>query len=322
MTTHSVLTNLTLPDPISWHSYPKIWGLGHPETDGFLANNDVIVQEKVDGSQFSFGVFDGELRTRSKGQEFFPDAANDLFIAATQTAQRLFAEGKLVEGWTYRGEAFKKPRHNALAYDRVPNGNVILFDINVGYERYMPYKTLVEVSEWLGLEAVPLLFTGRLTEDKFAELLETTSVLGGQKIEGIVIKPRTAVYGADKKLLMAKFVSEAFKEVHAQVWGEPKPSKGSIVDRVIKMYRSESRWNKAAQHLEERGELMHAPQDIGNLIREVISDTFDEDGDVIAQLIFSDFENDIKRGITKGLPEWWKAELAKRAFEGVEDDNV
>jgi hypothetical protein len=41
----------------SWHSYPKLYAMGHRAIADLLLD-DVIVQEKVDGSQFSFGLFD------------------------------------------------------------------------------------------------------------------------------------------------------------------------------------------------------------------------------------------------------------------------
>ena len=49
------------------HSYPSIFNLGHRAVAGLLGG-PVIVEEKIDGSQFSFGVtVDGEIVTRSKG---------------------------------------------------------------------------------------------------------------------------------------------------------------------------------------------------------------------------------------------------------------
>ena len=54
----------------SWHSYPSIYNLGHAAVANLLAVPHQV-QEKVDGSQFSFGRFveDGKvrLRVRSKG---------------------------------------------------------------------------------------------------------------------------------------------------------------------------------------------------------------------------------------------------------------
>lgn len=40
----------------SWHSYPKSLNVGHKLAEK-LFDGPVVIQEKVDGSQFSFGVF-------------------------------------------------------------------------------------------------------------------------------------------------------------------------------------------------------------------------------------------------------------------------
>ena len=47
-------------EPTSWHSYGKIFNLGHKETEA-LFDGPVVVEEKIDGSQFSFGSINGEL---------------------------------------------------------------------------------------------------------------------------------------------------------------------------------------------------------------------------------------------------------------------
>ena len=58
----------------SWHSYPSIYALGHRYLEELLLD-PVLVEEKVDGSQFSFGVFEHpegpELRCKSKGAAGF-----------------------------------------------------------------------------------------------------------------------------------------------------------------------------------------------------------------------------------------------------------
>ena len=77
----------------SWNSYPKIYNFGHPNTKP-LVGRLVRVEEKVDGSQFSFGSHDGKLRCKSRRVEMNPNAPTDLFCMAAYTAWRLFDEGK------------------------------------------------------------------------------------------------------------------------------------------------------------------------------------------------------------------------------------
>lgn len=299
----------------SWHSYSSIYNLGHRAVADLLTV-PVIVEEKIDGSQFSFGVDEtGELHVRSKGAIMNADAPEKMFSGAVSTARELC--GRLTPGWTYRGEHLCKPKHNALAYDRIPMGHVILFDVNPGLESYLPYAAKAAEAERLGLEVVPLLFEGIVTSQaQLAELLETVSVLGGQRIEGIVVKPAAYnLWGLDKKCLMGKFVSEAFKEVHAHEWKQANPQSGDILERLSATYRSEARWNKAILHLRERGKLEDSPRDIGALLKEIPADVEKECADEIRETLWKWAWPQIRRQVTRGFPERYKEMLLARQFE-------
>lgn len=295
------------------HSYPSIFNLGHRQVQGIL-DHDVVVQEKVDGSQFSFGVVAGALKMRSKGAEIFAETTDKLFQPAVDTALRLFAAGKLREGWTYRGEAITKPKHNSLCYDRTPKDFVMLFDIDVGEEAYLTPAQVREEIASLDLEFVPVLHEGKVTSlEQVHEFIQRVSALGGANVEGVVIKAY-GQYGADKKTLMAKYVSEAFKEVHKGEWRKANPTKGDVIELLIQEYCTPARWNKAIQHLRERGELQDAPQDIGKLMQEIPADVEKECADEIREKLWQAFWPDLQRGVTRGFPQWYKDKLAEAAF--------
>jgi len=302
----------------SWHSYPSIYNLGHAAVKD-LFSADVIVQEKIDGSQFSFGLIDGVLRIRSKGQEMNPAAPEKMFAKATATVLELQSRGALLDGWTYRGEVLDKPKHNVLAYDRVPVGNVILFDINKGEEDYLDPDTATKVTETIGLEFVRTFHNPAegWTLPILKNLLDTPSALGGQKIEGVVVKS-TTMYGPDKKRLMGKYVSEAFKEQHSETWKSQTGAKATVMEQIIGKYKTSARWAKAVIHLRERGLIEDSPRDIPALMREVTDDLFKEEGVAIAATLLEFYRRDIGKQIANGLPEWWKAELLKKQFEGTE----
>ena len=296
-------------------SYPSIFNLGHKAVQNLLKTS-VIAQEKVDGSQFSFcKTEDGELVFRSKGAEINPDDSSGMFSKGVAAVKEVV--DRLTPGWVYRGEYLRTPRHNALAYDRVPKGHVILFDVNPGLEEYLPYGDVVQEADRLGFEVVPLLFIGKIeTHEEVERLLQATSVLGGQKIEGVVIKPKDYnLYGQDKKVLMGKFVSEAFKEVHRAAWKNDNPGQKDIIERLGLELTTPARWQKAVQHLRERGEVEDSPKDIGKLIPEVIADVQKECEDAIKQRLFDWAWKDLKRKVIAGLPEWYKEELLKKQFE-------
>jgi hypothetical protein len=335
-----------IPDGIG--SYPSIFNLGHPAVRDLTAG-PVIVEEKIDGSQFSFGVYEVErsggilavnpspemreairreydvmkssygleLRARSKGKQLVLDAPEKMFERAVETIREIAP--RLRPNWTYRGEYLSKPKHNVLAYDRVPAKHIIIFDITDEHGNHLsPSEKRLEAHA-IGLECVPALVVGLVKHDDIRALLDTTSVLGGQKIEGVVVKPLMYdVYGVDKKVLLGKYVSEAFKEIHGGEFRKANPTSGDIITDLIRRYRTPARWNKAVQHLRERGELTDSPADIGKLMKEVSSDVHRECADEIREALFKYAWPKISRGIIAGLPEHYKQQLLEAQFATVE----
>lgn len=309
----------------SWTSYPKVWNMGHPSARDIMGDDAVIVQEKVDGSQFSFGKFrdktTGELylRIKSKGALIYPEAPPQMFARAVAAVQARF--DLLHEGWTYRGEVLDRPKHNVLAYDRTPKDHFILFDIAIGYEEYAAYDVVAEEAARIGFEVVPLLHVGKLdSAEAVRKLLETQSVLGGQLVEGVVVK-NYGRFGIDGKPLMAKYVSEAFREVATGEWRAMNPSRGDIIADIAAELRTPARWQKAVQHLRERGELTDSPKDIGALIKEVVADVKNEEEAVIKERLFKFAWKVIGRTVTHGLPEWYKERLLEQQFNTPETEH-
>ena len=317
----------------SWHSYCSIYNLGHKAVADLL-KSEINAEEKVDGSQFSFGIFpdtdapcirviDGVeygLKVRSKGAVMHPDAPMDMFKRGVQAVKDRV--DLLHPGWTYRGEFLAKPKHNALAYDRIPQGHVILFDINTAEEAYLSYEDKQAEATRIGFECIPRLYHGKMDSiEDFRALLDNTSVLGGQKIEGVVIKPSNYnLYGLDKKVLMGKFVSEAFKEVHAHSWKESNPTNSNIIALITSKYTTAARWTKAICHLREAGLLEDSPRDIGKIILEVPEDVKKECEEEIKEHLFKHAWPHIKRGLTRGLPEWYKEKLLEKQFENKTEE--
>lgn len=299
-------------------SYPKVYNLGHPAIRD-LFDGMVTAQEKVDGSQFSFGSLKGEVVMRSKGAVVYSNATDKNFTAAVRTVLDLFDRGMLVDGWVYRGEVLSKPKHNSLAYDRVPAGNIILFDVDTnGQQNYLSADTLGGEAQRLGLEVVPTIplpASGVWSPGAIETTLQQQSCLGGQLIEGIVFKNYER-FGKDGKTLMGKHVSEAFKEVHAAAWKAANPGRQDVVESLIHGLRTPARWDKAVQHLRDRGELTGTPKDIGGLIKEVQTDTLAEMAEEVQAVLFKHFWPQIQRGITGGLPEWYKESLMETQFAG------
>ncbi len=299
-------------------SYSSPFALGHKALES-LWDGTVWATEKIDGSQFSMKRCGDRLLMRSRKADLShcqldPSAAG-MFQQAVRTAiDRFFL---MEDGWTHRCEYLQRPRHNTLAYGRVPVGHLIVFDIDIGNQDYLLYDSMAHQARAIGLEPVPLLakYNGGAIPslDDLKALLENESVLGGCKVEGIVLK-NYLQFGVDKKVLMAKLVAESFKEKHEKSWKERNPGQGDVIEALIEMYCTEARWRKAVQHRREAGELLEAPQDIGPLIHAVPADILQEDGEAIKERLFKAFWPTISRGVTRGLAEWYKAQLAENAL--------
>lgn len=300
-------------------SYPSIYQLGH-RAIADIFSSPCVIEEKVDGSQFSMSRTNGVLSCRSKGKDIVIDAPEKMFIKAVETAKSL----DLHDGWTYRGEYLANPKHNTLAYSRTPDKHIIIFDIQTGPETYLTPTEKRSEAERIGLECVPCFYDGTQIDPRSwtgipisktwaAELLLRDSVLGGCKVEGFVVK-NYSVFTPDKKIAIAKYVSEAFKEKHQNEWKKSNPTQSDVVQHIISELRTEARWNKAVQHLRDGGSLDESPKDIGALIKEVQSDTAKEESDAIKEALYKHFWPQIQRGIIAGLPEWYKEKLAATAI--------
>jgi hypothetical protein len=295
-------------------SYPSVYALGHPAVEE-LFDGTVSVSEKIDGSQFSFGVLDGELKMRSKGAEIFGVTTDKLFGPATHKAQELADSGALIPNAVYRCETLRSVKHNTLTYGRVPAGNLYLYDVELEPNVFADALGLPAHAEKLGLEPVKLIGEGVYNSPKeVLDFLEQESCLGGCKVEGVVVKNYTR-FGRDKKVLMGKYVSEAFKEKHATDWKKSNPSGKDIREEIGASYKAEARWRKAVQHLAEAGKLEGSPRDIGPLLKELGQDVRGEEEEQIKEMLWKWAWPTIQRKLSGGFPDWYKQQLLEKQFE-------
>lgn len=298
-------------------SYSSLFSIGHRSISDIF-NGVVVIQEKVDGSQISFQVRDGELEVRSKGAQLNLVAPDQMFAAGVEFLKTI--THLLTPGFVYRGEYLRRPKHNVLAYDRIPLGHVALFDIEdcrdgkQGY--FLSMEDLKNEANRIGVDCVPVIYTGQVERpDQLRAMLDRVSMLGGAKIEGVVVK-NYAKFTDDKKVMMGKFVSEAFKEVRHGEFRKENPTGADVQTSLISAYRTPARWAKAVQHLREAGKITDSPKDIGYIIKEVGEDVHRECEEEIKAILFAHFWPHIRRGLTGGLPEWYKEQLMISTFEG------
>jgi len=294
-------------------AFPKVFTIG---TDYIkdIFDGEVEITEKIDGSQFAFGKINDEVFIRSKGAMLYFENHQKMFSPAISYIDMI--RDKLLEGIVFYAEYLQKPKHNTLKYERIPKNHLMLFGV-----MHISQKMLIDVAEYaerFEIEHVPVIYHGKI--ENIAELngmLEKESVLGGTTVEGIVVKNfnRPFLLGGQPIPIMAgKFVSESFKEIHRERWGEEEKTKGRF-EIFLESFRTEARWEKAVQHLREIGELDNEPKDIGKLFKEVHTDIEAEESENIKRWLYSEFVGQIKRKATAGFAEWYKIKLADRSFK-------
>ena len=294
-------------------AFVKIFAIG---TDYIrdIFNEEVEITEKIDGSQFDFGNIGGIIHMRSKGAQLFVDNPEKMFAEGISYVESI--SDRLPEGKVFFCEYMKKPKHNTLKYDRIPKNHIMLFSVmNVATQSF---EASGEWANILDIEHVPVLFNGKINcITDFAGILETKSVLGGANIEGVVVKNyfrRFLLGGQPMPLMAGKFVSESFKEVHRERWGEEEKGKNKL-EVFFESFRTPARWGKAVQHLQEKGELENEPKDIGKLFKEVHTDIEAEEKEAVKDFLWRHFCGELKRKATAGMPEWYKNKLMESSFE-------
>ena len=310
-------------------SYGKVYNLGHRATQKIFAY-PVQVQEKIDGSQFSWGVFDGKLHFRSRKTELHLGEGGKNFSNSMEHIKA--GEHLLVPGWTYRGEALRAAKHNTLTYGRAPNGHIALFEIDMGDQSFANYSTLLYEADKLGLDVVPQLVTGLMNYDDIKGLIGTKSFLGGCDIEGVVIKTLNTdeqTYTPDGKAIMAKLVSAEFRERHKIQWGESKPPKSDVITRIAAAVGTDTRYRKGLEKLRDgwvdekcnipsyRG----GPEDIGPLMKVVREDIMEEEADFIKDELYKYYLGEVLKVAAHRIPSWRKARL-ETAMEGGEVEGL
>jgi len=288
------------------NSYTKVNRLGHQGIVDILKDS-IVLEEKIDGSQFSVSHVDGKLYCRSKGADIYLESPPKMFRKAVETAQRI--ESNMIDGYVYRCEYLSKPKHNTIEYSRVPKSNLVLFDVMIGDEAYMSPNDKIAEAIRLGLEPVPVFYEGRVkSKSEIEKYLDKESILGGTKVEGIVVKNYHR-FKRDGKIMVGKVVSEKFIELHQHDWKIRNPTQKDIINGLIEELATEARYKKAVQHLMEKGLLTNSVKDIGALIKEVKNDIAVEEEDYIKQKLYVHFIGAILRGTSAGVPNWYKDKL-------------
>lgn len=302
-------------------SYVKISHVsGSAAKDAFIGD-EIIIQEKVDGSQFDFGWNENmELVARSKGKNQDLDAPDKMFNNACTTIQSI--KYRPPADTYFYCEYLEKPKHNVLCYDHIPTGGLVLFDVLLPGGQFLGKErsALENYAAQLGIDVIPELYRGAVDLDLLLEIVaDNDSYLGREKIEGVVCKNYDQAVNMYGHIFptMVKYVREAFKERHGREWksGGDHTSSRLNATTFIQSFRAEPRWQKAIIHARELSQLVGEPKDIGPLVKLIQQDIREEETDTIKNTLYKLFIDDILRTAIAGFPEFYKRKLLEDAFQ-------
>ena len=323
--------------------FPKIKNMGDRLLT-HLFDNESEISEKLDGSQFRIYLdSDGLFEVGSKNQEGLElftsriemtksNGKHDMFDLAVEQAEKLklkleiYLDGIGAENITLYTEYLRSKKHNALCYERVPLNNLYLFGtIYLRDDKIHNMRTsdLITLANELNLESPNILYEGKISnQEDLKEMLEGESILGGTKIEGIVIKNYSKTYPVDLLSteryvgfpLAGKLVRDEFKEVQGGEWNKQK--KASSIDGIAETYLTEARFLKSIQHLKEEEKLTFEKKDLAILIPEVLKDLLGEEGEQINRIILNKFHEEFRRRISNYVVKQYTEFLLNKQFEG------
>lgn len=264
-------------------SYPKIYRLGREENDGLL-DNEIVVQEKVDGANTSIWLEDGVIkmgsRTRLLGDESFNgfceyvrEHEGIVKLLADFPQMRLFGEWLVRHTISYKETAYKK---------------FYIFDILFDGNTWADQEKVQQIALDYGIDYPQVFMRGKLTEEEIKAFVGKTNL--GDKGEGVVIKCVTFVnkFGDHS---YAKIVTEKFKENNALIFGGNNKHSDTyqemrVVNKYCTLSRVEKIIHKIQPEIDRRISIEHTPRIANSCYHDMLTEEIWEIQNSVAKVDF------------------------------------
>jgi hypothetical protein len=283
-----------------FHKYNKIKAIGHEENKDIFQNpeDEIIIEEKIDGGNFRFMIKDGKIILGSRTQEIDEKAEGKHlknFRRCCEYVREILQDKdlKLLEKRIFYGECCIK---HTLSYDWDSIPPFLGFDIYcLENNKYLSNKKMF--FEGLGFKTVPEIKICKSSEIK--ELTDTdvpVSVYAPrsnpkQQAEGIVLKNY-------KTQIFAKYVREQFKEKARDTFGGTVKYEETDDGKIVAKYCTNARIDKCIFKLVDEGHKLEMAM-MKELPKFVYKDIMEEEWQ---EVVFSNYEvnfRNIRKLVTK-----------------------
>jgi hypothetical protein len=267
--------------------YLDIEHLGTEENNAIFTQPDdeIVVEEKVDGGNGAFWVEDGFIHVASRSRDLVAEKDNHLFaLQRKKLLETLYPHFEEIDTrFIYYVEWMAK--HTISYGDKIPSAiglDIRPFEGAFGRPpAFIGRKAKEEIFEKLGVSCVALkgVFKAKeMNEKLFDELAKSSAYYSGLP-EGLVFKNygRANVWG---RQMFGKVVREDFKEVNRAVFGGLK-KEHSDTPRFVEAFATEARIRKAILRLTDEGVLKLDRTLMKYLPMAVAKDIFKEESDAI-----------------------------------------
>jgi hypothetical protein len=172
----------------------------------YLADNEWVFTEKVDGTNIRVIVADGKINFGGKTDNAQIPAK--LFARLTERFVPATLATKFPDGAVLYGEGFGPGIQSGGLYRK--DQDFVLFDVRVG-SMWLQREDIAEIASHLGIEIVPICGSGTLVE--MVKIVEGkfSSVWGDFPAEGIVARPKVELQTRRGDRIITKLKFKDFK---------------------------------------------------------------------------------------------------------------
>ena len=283
--------------------YPKIKAFGSPENSEVL-NDDIVVEEKLDGANCAVRKYNGELLLSSRNRYLIdnPDKSFNRFIAWVEAKDW----SELPEGYVVYMEYMRK---HTLEYTDLPDLCVGLDVFVIKENKFLNLDEKHDLLNKLEIIPVPVLFTGKVTSYEELKQYIKKSNYSTIDMEGIVIKNYTTqwdtTYRVDRQC--AKIVRDEFKEQMKVAMAKP-----DVLVEIVESFTTPARMLKGIDRLKEEGKFTGSLKDLAYLPKIIVNDIFEEQEIQIKDMLFKAFNRELSRRIARKVVPFYKDWVGKQ----------